>query len=318
MLIKCPECGHEVSDQAPVCPNCGVRLNTKKTKNNTPLYVSLIVLAVVIVGAIFYFRASSASNEETVAYEKAMSSDDTALMQDFLDTYNDAPQAHRDSVQARITLFNTELREWNDVVISNSRSAIQQFLDEHPASPHAKDAVRMIDSIDWMSAVSAATPEALKSYIEGHPNGNHIDEANDRIRNINATVVQSDEEMMLSSLFRSFFQGINSKDESRLTSTVSSLLTTFLGKQNATKSDVITFMNKLWKEDVSNLNWRIIDDYKIEKKEVGSGEYEFTVTFPATEQVEKQSGTSESNYTIRAKVNPEGKICEFSMNKLEK
>ena len=316
MLIKCPECGHEVSDQAPVCPNCGVKLNAKKNKNNTPLYIAILVLVIVAIGAVFYFRSSAESNQEEAAYEKAMSSDDTALMQEFLDTYSDAPQAHRDSVQTRITLFNTELREWNDVVISNSRSAMQQFLDAHPDSPHAKDAIRMIDSIDWTSAVSAATPEALKSYVEGHPNGNHVDEANNMIRNINATVVQPEEKQMINSLFRSFFQGVNAKDESRLTSTVNSLLTTFLGKQNATKSDVIMFMNKLWKEDVLNLNWRIIDDYKIEKKEVGDGEYEFSVTFSATEQVDKQSGNSENSYSIKAKVNPEGKISEFNMSKV--
>ncbi len=316
MLIKCPECGHEVSDKAPVCPNCGVRLNTKKGKSNTPVYIAIALLVAVIIGAIFYFYTSAGNDKETAAYESAMSSDDITLMQQFLDTYNDAPQAHRDSVQARITMFNTELREWNDVVISNSRAALQQFLDEHPASSHAKEAVRMIDSIDWASAVSAATPEALKSYVEGHPNGNYVDEANDRIRDINATVVQPEEKQMLGSLFRNFFQSINSKDEDRLTSTVNSLLTTFLGKQNATKSDVITFMHKLWKDDVHNLNWRIIDDYKIEKKEVGDGEYEFTVTFPATEQVEKQDGNTEYNYTIRAKVNPEGKICDLSMNKM--
>lgn len=315
MLIKCPECGHEVSDKAPVCPNCGVKLNTKKDSNKTTLYIAGAVLIAIIAGAIFYFSSSAGSSEETAAYESAMSSDDIAQMQNFLDTYNDAPQAHRDSVQARISRFNTELREWNDVVISNSRAALQQFIDSHPASLHLKDAVRMIDSIDWESAVSAATPEALKSYIEGHPNGNYVDEANNRIRNINATVVQPEEKQMISSLFRSFFQGINAKDEDRLTSTVNSLLTSFLGKQNATKSDVITFMKKLWKDDVDNLNWRILDDYTIEKKEVGDGEYEFTVAFPATEKVEKQDGSTESNYVVKAKVNPEGKICEFSMNK---
>lgn len=25
-LIKCPECGKEISDKAPACPNCGIPL----------------------------------------------------------------------------------------------------------------------------------------------------------------------------------------------------------------------------------------------------------------------------------------------------
>ena len=27
MIIKCPECGHQVSDKAPVCPSCGVEIS---------------------------------------------------------------------------------------------------------------------------------------------------------------------------------------------------------------------------------------------------------------------------------------------------
>lgn len=37
-LIKCPECGHDVSDMAPVCPNCGFRLIPKdQSQPNAPL-----------------------------------------------------------------------------------------------------------------------------------------------------------------------------------------------------------------------------------------------------------------------------------------
>ena len=25
-IIKCPECGHQISDKAPVCPSCGVEM----------------------------------------------------------------------------------------------------------------------------------------------------------------------------------------------------------------------------------------------------------------------------------------------------
>ena len=31
-MIKCPECGHQISDKAPVCPNCGVEIAGKITK----------------------------------------------------------------------------------------------------------------------------------------------------------------------------------------------------------------------------------------------------------------------------------------------
>lgn len=31
-IIKCPECGHQTSDKAPVCPNCGVEIAGKIIK----------------------------------------------------------------------------------------------------------------------------------------------------------------------------------------------------------------------------------------------------------------------------------------------
>lgn len=32
-LISCPECGHDVSDSAVTCPNCGFRLKKQKNSN---------------------------------------------------------------------------------------------------------------------------------------------------------------------------------------------------------------------------------------------------------------------------------------------
>lgn len=31
-IIKCPECGHQISDKAPVCPACGVEIAGKTVK----------------------------------------------------------------------------------------------------------------------------------------------------------------------------------------------------------------------------------------------------------------------------------------------
>lgn len=30
-IIKCPECGRQISDKAPTCPSCGVEIAGKKT-----------------------------------------------------------------------------------------------------------------------------------------------------------------------------------------------------------------------------------------------------------------------------------------------
>ena len=58
-------------------------------------------------------------------------------------------------------------------------------------------------------------------------------------------------------------------------------------------------------------------DYKIDKKEIGDNEYEYTVSFSAVQEVEKtDNSTSNTKFRIKAKVDPDGKITEFNMLKI--
>ncbi len=51
-LIKCPECGKEISDKANKCPNCGCPTKNKKKKiikyNKIIMPIAVIVLAVIV------------------------------------------------------------------------------------------------------------------------------------------------------------------------------------------------------------------------------------------------------------------------------
>lgn len=46
-LINCPECGKEISDQAPTCPGCGMKIKKKK-----PIWI-IVIAAIFAVIAIF-------------------------------------------------------------------------------------------------------------------------------------------------------------------------------------------------------------------------------------------------------------------------
>ena len=61
-LIKCKECGKEISDQATTCPNCGCPINddtyTKEVKasKRVAIFIIAILIIVCLVGFIFgYF-----------------------------------------------------------------------------------------------------------------------------------------------------------------------------------------------------------------------------------------------------------------------
>lgn len=403
-IIKCPECGHQTSDKAPVCPSCGVEIAGKitkcshcgeiyfksdvvcphchkatsqpqsvgvaagqqtasatqagnvgtandvtpptpitpkpsvrsdngelksaegrkpasqpndKSKGNAKLMIVSALIAAVVLGVCLYFYNNAQdSNKENEEYEYAMSSDDPMVLQTYLNNFKDAPSEHIDSINAHLQRLMQQDKDWTNAVVSGTKTALSDYLKQHPDSPHKAEALNKIDSIDWAQCSNLNTVDAYQMYIDEHSDGNHYDEAVLAMKKIKANEVTTEERQMIGDTFHKFFVSINSKDEYGLTSTVNESLD-LLGKVGATKADVVSFMNKLYKPEVKDMVWSISNNYTIKKKEVGDEQYEYSVSFMATQKVNKTDGNSDTNdYRINAKVNPDGMITVFAMTKI--
>lgn len=123
---------------------------------------------------------------------------------------------------------------------------------------------------------------------------------------------------MVSSVLRHFFQAINSRNETSLEATVAPLMTNFLGKADATKADLALFMDKIYKDDITNMNWHVGNDLKINKKEVGDEQYEYSVSFSATQDITRTDHSKEThaNYKAKATIDPNGQISSFMLTKI--
>ncbi len=388
-IIKCPECGHEISDKAPFCPSCGVaianhlttctkcgkvffksenecpvchktstsasinertpiediqntpspndhaslqnstpnkeeeyhnepRTNVKRSHNNRIIVLSAfaIVLAIIVAAAILTHSKTNTDREED-AYIHAMSSSDPEELQNYLDAFTDAPEAHRDSIEAHLMILNQMDKDWTNIMISDSRSAIEEFIRTHPESPHKAEAIHKLDSIDWASAMGQNTVEAYQDYMEEHPNGEHTSDADAKMKSLNAQTVQPEEKDMTINVLQGFIQCIENKDVSSLPTIVNPLLTSFLGKANASRSDVATFIKKIYKSDIVAMRWNILPDYTIDKKEVGEDKYEYDIVASAIQTIERTDETTEEvKYRIKSKINYNGLISEFNMTKI--
>ena len=397
MIIKCPECGHQVSERAPICPHCGVEISGKITrcshcgeiyftsdgvcpschqapaaapsasartsqppsarsessalasassspsgsgrpsaasqtssqlssqphpegaapKRSHAALIASFVFACVVLATLFYFYQRSQRDKEAEDYEFAMRSTDEEVLKSYLNRYGDTSSEHRDSVECRLLALQKGDEEWQNALLSNSRSALQRYIDQHPESVHCQEAADIIDSLDWIAAQKSNSEEALRTYLSQHANGRYIDEATVLIEKLRLTTVQPGEKDMITSLFRKFFQSVSARDETSLVSTMSMVIDNFLGKSNATGNDVVTFLNKFYKDDISKMIWHIdASSYKITKTEVAENEFKYEVTFNARQDVERGAEAEVHTYRINASVTNDGCISSFNLTKL--
>ncbi|MBM6991705.1 MAG: zinc ribbon domain-containing protein [Prevotella sp.] len=302
----------------PISPNTPAEQPNKSSKRKPLAFILALLMALFICGICFYFYNSAKENKEQEAYEFAMKSNDPLVLQTYLDNNIDAPEEHRDSVTMRLENLKKQDNDWDNAIVSGSKTALLDYIANHPDSEHLTEAKHKIDSIDWADASTENTVDAMELYLAQHASGEHVDEATTAIKQMKAKTVQSDEKSQVVSTLRHFFQSINSKDEAGLESSVAPILTNFLGKTDATRADVLTFMNKIYKEDITNMNWHLNNDYKINKKEVGDERYEYSVNFSSLQKIERggAENSQEIRYQISATINPDGLISAMSMTKI--
>lgn len=407
-IIKCPECGRQISDKAPTCPNCGVEIAGKiikcphcgeiyfssqemcpncheiasagpaapvtpaasvnpptpptpptppvppvrqtpmaagnggngnngngygngkygnnpeneaqqkaKKKSARSILIISLVFSVLVCGILYYFYDNANRNKEKEAYEYAMQSSDPMVLQSYLDTYKDAEEAHRDSIMAHLEMLKSIDQDWTNALVSGSKQALEDYLQKYPNSPHKQEAWNKIDSIDWNVAKAADNVQAYQAYLDAHADGAHIEEAENAMKKAKSRDLQPEEKQMVSGLFRQFFQSINSHNADGLSATCEDILSSLLGKTSATKADVVIFMDKLYKDNVANMNWHINNDYQIKKREVGEEDYEYQVQFSAVQNLDLTDGSKkQNNFKINAVVSPAGKVSSFNMNQI--
>lgn len=291
--------------------------NQPKKKNYTPLVVS-IVIAILICGALAYWYKDQNANKEQEDYAYAMQhAQDSLVLNDYLDKYKDGPVEHRDSVMAKLLLLRKGDTEWLNTLISNSRTAFENYLSAHPDTPHKTEILHRIDSIDWQVTKTDNTMDAYQTYLSTHSNGEHVDEANENIRALKTKTVLPEEKQQVQAVVREFFMNINARNETGLMSTLNSQIASFIGKTDAAPSDAVTFMNKLYeKEGVESLIWST-SNYKISKKEVGDEKYEYSVSLNARQDVKHKDGSNTSlPYKVTMTISPDMKISSFGLVKI--
>ena len=200
--------------------------------------------------------------------------------------------------------------------MNNSKTGYERFVKLHPNNAHNVEAAIKIDSLDWVAAQKENTTEAYQKYITEHQDGSYYDEARSNFEQLEAQKVTTEDRLVVSQLFTTYFNALAQMDESALSSTLAPVLTSFLHRQNATKEDVRQYMEKLHEADITKMDFTP-GDWSIEKKGEGDGRFSYNVNFTVAQHMERTEEGRETRavYKVTAQVSPEGRITELNMKR---
>ena len=299
--------------EKPVHNDEGTSEEEKSKHKYIPVVVSLAIAALIAAVSLYFYNASKLDNE-TRAYDIAIASNDVKEMQSFLRNYPDATSKHKKEIQDKIDYINKHSDDLSFIMVRRDKERILQFLTDYPDTPKKQTLLAMVDSIDWEDAQKLNTKEAYEHYLETHSDGLFAKDAKDRIA-IKIVATNEEDVKRAKSLFREFFLSVNGNESSRLIATLNNQMTSFMGTTNPSNGDVVAWMNRQHKDDVSNVIWKLNHDYKITKREQNNIK-ESTVDFTASQTIKYKDGrTKTENYKVTTTVTEQYKISSMSMTK---
>ena len=198
MIIKCPECGHQISDRAKICPSCGIEIAGKITRcpdcgelifKDEPecpnchcsINASAATKSVEDYGLAPEVPEISTPTEpeepkksgHKILWSTLVMAFVLALIIVFLGIY-----FYQKSQQ------ENELRAYENAMMSSEPAVLQNFLDMYiDASVAHRDSVKAHLEIlkkvdrDWENAVRSKSKAALQLFIDRNPDNIHIPEA---------------------------------------------------------------------------------------------------------------------------------------------
>lgn len=203
MIIKCPECGHQVSDRARTCPSCGVDIAGKVTR--CPDCGEYIFKDDHECPNCHCSINAAASEPEAMVpnTQNTQITPSNPIVPTEADQQPPKKKSHKGLWSAVIIAFvlaliivllgiyyaqktqmENELRAYENAMMSTEPAVLQNFLDMYIEAPVAhRDSIKVhlmalkkIDR-DWDNARASLSKSALQLFIDRNPDNVHVREA---------------------------------------------------------------------------------------------------------------------------------------------
>ena len=197
-LIKCPECGKEISDKATLCPNCGYEGFKKKKKiiKKNIVIIGIIVTIIVLVIAMLILSQFVLKNNELNKNSEQTQLIDVETVDDFLENFSDCAASYLLTSKAlKYIKNNADKGEYFVVSLTNIVSELKrQGIDTQQVEyiTNAKN-INSITSISQNEEVKKSYAEFVQSLCSYNtyvlsfaviPYNEYVNESNKKKQNV--------------------------------------------------------------------------------------------------------------------------------------
>ena len=266
-LVKCPECGHEVSTLATSCPHCGCPLGNHAPSQPQPsaqpekkpnghavatiVVVSIVILALGAAAAWHIFFRGSDNADERAAYDNIVRYQNEGRLDSlaealstYLDTYN--PDAHHYSqLKALGDRFFVERTDWQAAEGSLTLASVRHFLDVHPDGLYLKQAQTKLDSLSFVEANQADTREAYEHYLAQFPQGRYTADARQKMNELDSAELSPEEETAINGTLDAHFNALADNNRAAIETTLAPVISSYIGKANPELEDIYAYMQHM-------------------------------------------------------------------------
>lgn len=139
------------------------------------------------------------------------------------------------------------------------------------------------------------------------------------ISKLNNQKVSDTEKSAAVSNIQSFFACLANKNQDELTSDIAPVMSSFLNKKNATKADVIIYMNKLHEDaDINSITFAVNDGASIQRTKSATGDAGYSINCTVDEKIDRSEvgKMTFGNYSATIRLDRDMKIVELSMRQI--
>lgn len=282
--------------------------NIKKLARNA----MMMTITLIVIVLAFYAYIQYQIYRERLEWNRIANSTDINDFEKFLKRYPDGNfynMAHTYFLELK-----KQEKEWNEIKHLDNASLLREYISNNPSGKYVRQAKKVLDSLLWSRAINDDKVSAYQQYMNELPEGEYFNQAKARVESLERhTVSDTERDMCRRSIF-SFFYAISNRDETNLMRHVSGNIM-IQGKQSG-RSGLLSFMNKLYANDVYSLQWNVFD-VNIDKTSDTQGNTLFIMRYSADVHIGREDSKKirYAVYDFITVVDDNAKICKLNFKR---